>query len=195
MRPGFWGGEPALAHAPKGWLDLMQAWVAEVGQMIAWARATSAGPVALGGLSLGALTAQLAAAAARDWPAAQRPDALFLCMTSGDLLEVAFEGALARGLGVLQAVHAAGWTHGELAAYRGLLEPQGEPAPPPERIVLHLGRTDAVMPPAGGLRLADAWGVPPANRFLPRRGHFAAPLALHRDPAPLDRLAAILKGG
>jgi hypothetical protein len=194
MAPGHWGGEPALAHAPRGWLDLVQAWVGEVAQLVAWARATSAGPVAIGGLSLGALNAQVAATAARDWPAAMRPDALFLCATSGDMLQVGFEGAMAQGLGALQAVRAAGWDHDSLTRFRPLLEPRGAPAMPAGRIVMHLGRTDAVMPRAGALALARAWGVPAENLVEPWRGHFTGPLALHIDPRPLHRLADILNG-
>ncbi len=192
MAAGFWGGEPALAHAPLGWLDLVQAWVAETAQLVAWARATSNGPVAIGGLSLGALNAQVAAAAARDWPAEMRPDALFLCMTSGDMLQVGFEGAMATGLGALKAVRAAGWEHAALERYRPLLEPHGAPAMPASRIVMHLGRQDTVMPLDGGRALARSWGVPAQNLFTPKRGHFTAPMALHIDPAPLDRLAAVL---
>ena len=192
MVPGFWGGEPAVAHAPLGWLDLVQAWVAEVAQLIAWARATSTGPVAIGGLSLGALNSQVAAAAARDWPAEMQPDVLFLCMTSGDMLQVGFEGAMAKGLGALQAVRAAGWDHGALERYRPLLEPHGAPAMPASRIVMHLGRQDAVMPFEGARALARRWGVPEQNQFTPRRGHFTAPMALHIDPSPLDRLAGVL---
>jgi hypothetical protein len=192
MIPGYWGGEPAVAHAPLGWLDLVQAWVAEAAQLIAWGRATSNGPVAIGGLSLGALNAQVAAAAARDWPAEMRPDALFLCMTSGDMLQVGFEGAMAKGLGALKAVRAAGWDHAALERYRPLLEPHGAPAMPAARIVMHLGRMDAVMPFDGARALASRWGVPEQNLFTPRRGHFTAPMALHIDPSPLDRLAAVL---
>ncbi|MBK1697621.1 hypothetical protein [Rhodovibrio salinarum] len=192
MAPGFWGGEPALAHAPLGWLDLVQAWVGEVAQLIAWARATSNGPVAIGGLSLGALNAQVAATAARAWPAEMQPDALFLCMTSGDMLQIGFEGAMAKGLGALQAVRAAGWDHDALTRFRPLLEPQEAPVMPASRIVMHLGRLDAVMPVDGGRALARRWGVPERNLFEPWRGHFTAPLALHIDPGPLDRLAMIL---
>jgi hypothetical protein len=187
-----WGGEPAVARAPAGYLDLMQAWVAELGQLVAWARATSDGPVAIGGLSLGALTAQLAARAARHWPARLQPDALFLAMTSGDLLEVAFEGEMARRLGARDALHAAGWDHAALARYRPLLEPDGPPAMGPERVVMLLGSLDVVTPFAGGRRLAEAWGVPARNRFVRRRGHFSTPIALAFDSAPLERLVEVL---
>jgi len=192
MQEGYWGGEPALARAPVGYLGLVQAWVAELGQLVAWAKATSRGPVAIGGLSLGALSAQVAACAASHWPAEMQPDALFLCMTSGDMLEVAFEGEMARRLGATEAIRARGWTHDTVARYRPLLEPRGAPAMPSRAIVMHLGRSDVVTPFRGGLALARSWGVPDGNLFVRPRGHFAAPLALGFDTAPLDRLAAIL---
>jgi hypothetical protein len=192
MAPGFWGGEPALAHAPTGWLDLLQAWVAEVAQLVAWARATGDGPVAIGGLSLGALTAQVATTAARAWPAEMQPDALFLSATSGDMLQIGFEGAMAKQLGALRAVRAAGWDHDALTRFRPLLEPHGPPVMPASRIVMHLGRVDAVMPIEGARALVRRWGVPEQNLFEVPRGHFTAPMALHVDPGPLDRLAMVL---
>lgn len=58
---GTYGGEPVLARGPGGLLDYFHAHVIELGRLVAWARATRGGPVAIGGVSLGALTAQLAA--------------------------------------------------------------------------------------------------------------------------------------
>ena len=193
MLAGYHGGEPALAFAPKGYIDLMQAWVTEAAQLIRWARATSNGPVAIGGLSLGALTAQIVATAARHWPAAFQPDAMFLVCTSGDILEVSYEGAFAKGLGVSDALTRAGWHHGDLARWRGLLEPQGEPVMPSEDRVMLLGRHDSVTPYRGGIALAREWRVPRANLFVVNRGHFSAPLGLHQDDTPLRRAVARLK--
>jgi len=51
---------------------------------------------------------------------------------------------------------------------------------------------DAVTPYEGGRALAQAWGVPPSNRFVRWQGHFSVSLGLYRDPAPLDRLVAVL---
>src|SRR3546814_5783567 len=89
------GGEPAMAQGPLGFLKLFAAWGAEVAVLIDWARRHGSGSVALGGVSLGALTSQLTAVAARDWPAELRPDALLLIASSQDLKEVAFNGSLA----------------------------------------------------------------------------------------------------
>src|SRR3546814_2991848 len=79
------GGEPAMAQGPLGFLKLFAAWGAEVAVLIDWARRQGSGSVALGGVSLGALTSQLTAVAARDWPAELRPDALLLIASSQDL--------------------------------------------------------------------------------------------------------------
>jgi len=190
---GMWGGEPALAFAPEGFLDLFQAWVAEAGQLIAWARATSDGPVGVAGLSLGALTAQLVASAAATWPRACQPDAAMLAVTSGDLVEVAFEGRLSRRLGLIDRLHAAGWAHDDLAGLRPLLEPRGPPVMGGDNVVVALGTHDRVTPYRGGAALAERWRVPAGNRFVARRGHFSVPLALAGEPAPIDRFVDILR--
>ena len=52
-----------MGRGPLGFIALFQAWVAEVAALIAWARQTSDGPVAVGGVSLGALAAQMVAMA------------------------------------------------------------------------------------------------------------------------------------
>ncbi len=91
---GCYGGEPILARGPGGLLDYFHAAVRELGTLIAWARATRGGPVALAGVSLGALTAQLVATAATNWPRDMRPDALFLIAPSISITRVTFEGSL-----------------------------------------------------------------------------------------------------
>ncbi|MEQ9255123.1 MAG: hypothetical protein RLP96_00195, partial [Alphaproteobacteria bacterium] len=68
-RPGWYGGEPTLAGGPAGLIDTFEAWVQEVGGLIAWARRTCGGPVGVFGVSLGSLTAQLLASAAAGWAA------------------------------------------------------------------------------------------------------------------------------
>lgn len=193
MLTGYHGGEPALAFAPKGYLDLIAAWVDEIGQLIAWARGTSRGPIAIAGLSLGALTGQIVATAAAHWPRALQPEVMFLVCTSGDIVEVSFQGAFARGLGVVDALAAQGWTHEKLVRWRNLLEPQGEPVMPPQRRVMLLARHDSVTPYGGGLALSRRWQVPSANLFVTERGHFSTPLGLHQDDSPLRRAVELLK--
>jgi pimeloyl-ACP methyl ester carboxylesterase len=186
---GRYGGEPVIARGLDGFLTLFQAWVAETAVLLRWARAQG-GPVALAGISLGALTAQLLASEARRWPAALAPDALLLIGTSGCLRRAAYDGALARALGMPARLAEAGWTETGLEPWIGLIEP-GESAVPPERVVLLLGRKDRVTPFDGGLLLAKRWRVPPENLFQPCRGHFSAALGLSAFPAPIERLREV----
>ena len=192
---GWYGGEPALGRGPLGLIELVQAWVAEIAVLIAWARRTSRGPVAIGGVSLGGLAAPMIVSAARHWPDGLRPDAAFLVATSGSPLEVAEHGSLTRAIGLWPRIQAAGWDEAALDRWRPLLEPDGEPGVAPEKIVMLLGRHDEVIPFAGGQALARLWGVPGDNLFLQPRGHFSASLSLGREPAPLERLLALLGGG
>jgi pimeloyl-ACP methyl ester carboxylesterase len=189
---GWYGGERATGLGPLGLIELFQAWVAEVAVLVAWARATSRGAVALGGVSLGSLTAQLAATAARGWPAACRPDALLLVATTGRLADLAERGSLARAIGLPARIRAAGWSETEIERWLPLLEPRGAPVMPGANIVMLLGRCDDLTPFDGGAELARRWGVPEANLFQRRQGHFSVSLGLGHDPAPLARLTALL---
>src|SRR3546814_9940853 len=119
------GGEPAMAQGPLGFLKLFAAWGAEVAVLIDWARRQGSGSVALGGVSLGALTSQLTAVAARDWPAELRPDALLLIASSQDLKEVAFNGSLATAIGLPARLEAEGWTAADIERYLPPMEPRG----------------------------------------------------------------------
>lgn len=190
---GWFGGEPAMARGPLGMLDLFEQWVAELAQLVAWARATSRGPVAIGGVSLGALTSQLAGVAAARWPASMRPDALFLVATSGDVLDAALEGRMSRALGAPAHLAAAGWTQPLLERWRPLLDPLGVPALDPHRVVMVLGAEDVVTPFKGGSALASRWGVPRRNVFVRPQGHFSVALGLTRRVDPLRRLLEILR--
>jgi pimeloyl-ACP methyl ester carboxylesterase len=182
-----------MGRGPLGFLELFQAWVAEVAALIAWARETGGGPVAVGGVSLGALTAQMVAAAARRWPKEARPDALLLIAPSGDMIDVAQSGSLSRALGIPAAMQRAGWSAGSLTRWAPLLQPQGEPGLDPAKIVMVLGEADDLVPYPGGLALAQSWGVPADNLFQRPQGHFSVSLGLEAAPQPLDRLAKLLK--
>lgn len=186
MAPGYYGGEPILAHGMGGILDYFGAHVVEIGRLVAWARARYGGPVAVAGVSLGALTTQLVLSAARHWPAAARPDAALLLATNESLVDVTFNGSLAGGLGFPAALHAAGWTDAEVDRWRPLVEP-GDSALAPERIVCVLGTTDTVTPYGGGERLAARWGLPAGNVFRWHGGHFAAAFSVLRDRTPIHR--------
>ncbi len=193
--PGFYGGEPILGRGPLGLLDLFQAWVAETSAWIAWARRTSRGPVAVGGISLGALTSQLVLTAARTWPEAQRPDAALLMAGSGDLMATGYQGALPRALDMRPRLTAAGWDEAKVASWLPLLEPQGRPALAPERIFMLIGQADEVAPAETALALGRRWDLPMANVLLRRhQGHFTLDLGVTTDPEPLLALARLLKG-
>ncbi len=189
---GWYGGEPVMGRGPIGMLDFFEAWVGEVALLIRWARETSRGPVALGGVSLGALASQLVATAARHWPAELRPDALYLVATTGDLMTMARDGGLSRAIALRPQLEARGWSDQGLARWLSLIEPRGAPALPAERIVMVIGERDEVAQFEGGLALARAWGLPEANLFIRAQGHFSVSLGLLRDRRPLRRLAGIL---
>lgn len=190
--PGTFGGEPALARGTLGMLDYFEAHARELAILTAWAREAFGGPVAVGGVSLGALTAQMAVSAARHWPAAMRPDAALLVTTSGAMMPVAMESSLTRAIAMPQRMAEAGWDRERLAEWMPLLEPVGAPAVAPGRIVALLGTEDDVTPYAEGRRLMERWGVPADNVFVRPLGHFSAALGLYRDIGPLRRLAALL---
>jgi pimeloyl-ACP methyl ester carboxylesterase len=191
---GWYGGEPAIATAPLGLIELFQAWAAEVAVLTAWARAHGSARVGLSGVSLGSLTSQMIAVASARWPAAQRLDALLLVATTGDMMALAESGSLSRALGLWPAMEAAGWSHAALDRWRPLLEPAAPPGLPPDRIWMLLGATDDLTPFAGGLELARRWGVPAENLFRRRQGHFSVSLGLARDAAPLVPIRRALVG-
>ncbi|HEX6978547.1 MAG TPA: hypothetical protein VF342_04550 [Alphaproteobacteria bacterium] len=193
-RPGTWSGEPFLAQAPLSCGALFETAVRELGVLVGWARSTSRGRVALSGVSLGALTAQLAAVRLGAWPKTCWPDALLLIGTSDRLDRIAFDGALARVLGLDRALRARGWTREALTALGALANPVGTPVVDPARILMVLGTVDDVTPFDGGVELARHWHVPAANQFHRPQGHFSVSLGLIGEDAPLRRLAALLRG-
>ncbi|SMF41082.1 hypothetical protein SAMN06265365_11372 [Tistlia consotensis] len=192
---GRYGGEPMLGRGPLGVVELFQAWVAEVALLIGHLRAEYAEPLALAGVSMGALTAQLLLCAAAGWPAPLTPDAALLVATSGAPGELAERASLGRALGMPAAVRAAGWDEASLSRIEPLLTPLGEPALPPERIVMLLGAVDELVPFAGGLALARRWRLSEQNLFVRRQGHFAVSLGLLADKAPIGRLLAAMGQG
>lgn len=185
---GGYGGEPVIAGGPRGFLELFQAWIAEVAVLIDWAHRTRVGPVILGGVSLGSLTCQLVPGASQGWPQNLRPDALLLAATTGDLASLAWDGSLARELTLREGIEPLGWSAEEVRRWLPLLAPDDDPGLAPERIVMVLGRSDDLTPFDGGIGLARRWQVPEENLFLRRQGHFSVSLGLLRDPRPLDRL-------
>ncbi len=189
--PGYFAGERAIGAFPMGLLDSMSAALQEWAVLAHWARAQSAGPLFFGGSSLGAMTAQLAAARSADWPAALRPDGLFLVTHTGDMTSVVMDGALSNLWASPQDAAAKGWTPELARRFVSLLDPPDPLPVPASHIVSVLGRRDTVLPFASGRDLVARWGVPDANLFVWDRGHFSVPATLIRNVAPLDRLAAV----
>ena len=75
---------------------------------------------------------------------------------------------------------------------RAVIDPGGEPAVTPDNIVVVLGTADTVTLYALGRALFARWGVPEANLFIRRQGHFSAALGQLRDWRHLDRVAEVL---
>ncbi|MDP6952467.1 MAG: hypothetical protein QGF53_06865 [Alphaproteobacteria bacterium] len=188
---GHYGGEPILARGPAGLADYFAAHIRELGHLIAWARETYGSPVGLFGISLGALTSQLVLTAARDWPAAARPDAALLTSSGESIDTVVFNGSLTAGLGVAEAL--SGWQAEDLDRMRPLLDPEGPPATDVGRIVIVLGERDVIVPFESGIARAKLWGIPPENLFVRNQGHFGVSLGLTAAPAPLERFVALLR--
>jgi pimeloyl-ACP methyl ester carboxylesterase len=193
--PGRYGGEPIFAGGPMALLDFLHAGVLELGLLIAWARSLDDEPAALGGVSLGALTAQRLATAAHCWSAAMIPDALLLVTASASISAVGYTGSLPAALGVPEALETAGWTQAKAERWAPLLEPGGPPALDPARVVMILGDADDVLPYREGVALADAWSIPDENRFVSRRGHFTTSLGIRYNDAPYRRLLGAMRLG
>lgn len=189
---GYYGGERMIASGPAGSLDLFTGAVREWAVLADWARRTSTGRLGFGGSSLGALTAQLAASRARDWPEALRPDALLLITHCEQLSQAAFDGDLAGLWGERADFEAKGWNSAETKRYLNLLDPGARLAVAPSQIVTVLGKRDRITPYDSGADLVDRWRVPPENRFILDRGHFSIPVMLMRDHAPFRRMRRLL---
>ena len=189
---GYYGGERIIAVFPTGALDAFSAAIQEWAVLADWARQTSAGPLAFGGTSLGALIAQRAADESRTWPQRLKPEALFLITHSGNLLETIMTGDLTRLWGDPEKARAAGWTLETAATYLDQLNPGPYSAISSANIVSVLGSRDRVTPFASGKALLDRWGVPEQNRFVWWRGHFSIPMTLLHRQAPVKRFCQIL---
>lgn len=184
-------GEALVARGAFSAIAGLTAATQEWAVLLRWARRTSSGPVAVGGISLGALTAQMVAAKARYWPEEIWPDALFLITHCASLWHV-FEGVLPdifRGRDILDET---GWTFESASPLLVLTDPWEEVTVSPGLIVALNGSHDRVTPYGSALRLLDHWEVPGHNRFTWRRGHFSVPLGLLREPEPIDRFNLLL---
>lgn len=182
---GAFAGERTVATFPAGIVDSMRAAVSEWAVLARWARGQSRGPLAFGGSSLGAMTAQLAAVGTQ-------ADALFLVTHTGDMTSVALNGDLSALWADPKAFMAIGWTPEIARRYLSLLDAPATCPVPPERVVSVIGRRDRVLPYRSGKSVLEGWRVPAENIFEWDRGHFTVPASMIRNRAPLLRFAAIL---
>ncbi len=193
-RLGLYGGEAFLRAAPISGLYHFIQTAREFATLVQWCRGRGSQRVGLGGISLGALSAQVAACNMSSWPADCRPDSLLLLTTTDQVSGLTTESALGQVADVDRAVLAAGWREEHIKALSPITDAPTTPPVDPARIVLLIGRRDNVTPYAGGVRLARNWQLPAANIFSRDQGHFSAAFGLAVDPAPYQRLIHILKG-
>jgi pimeloyl-ACP methyl ester carboxylesterase len=189
---GLYGGESFVNAPPSSGLRHLVIATKEFGIIAAWARANGSKRVAFSGMSLGALTSQVAAERMGQWPAEARPDSLMLLTTTDRVSSLALDSALAVIAGLDVAAKAKGWRAASFVPLAGIVDASATPPVDPDRIVLLIGERDTVTPIAGGRRLANKWQVPVRNLFSRDQGHFSAAFGLGADPSPFDRIAEIL---
>ncbi len=137
---GYYGGERVIADSPLGSLDTFIGAVRERAVLIDWCRRQGAGPVAIGGSSLGAMMALLTVECSHDWPAALRPDGLIMITQCERPIEALLDGSIAKLFRSEETKRAAGWNDALLQRYLGILDPKRGPVMPAERIVSILGQ-------------------------------------------------------
>jgi pimeloyl-ACP methyl ester carboxylesterase len=191
---GLYGGESFIIAPPSSGLRHLAQAAKEFGVIAAWARGNGSKHVAFSGMSLGALTSQVAAGRTATWPSDAKPDALMLLTTTDKVSSLALDSALAVVAGLNVASEAAGWTPASFVPLAKIVDAEATPPLDPERIVLLIGERDTVTPIDGGRRLATKWQVPAKNLFRRDQGHFSAAFGLGADPSPFRRISEILVG-
>jgi hypothetical protein len=181
---GFYGGENFLMAPPLSAVEYFLTFTHELASLIAWARGR--GPVALGGISLGALSSQLLAQYCDAWPNLARPDALLLVTTTAFISRLHKESAIAKVTGLDNVM--APWRPEELARLGEWTDALTPPAMDPGRVHVLLGKYDKVTPYAGGKALLENWRLPRRNVTLRRQGHFSAAFGFQRNWNPLRKM-------
>lgn len=192
--PGLYGGESFMRRPPLSGLLHFRQTARELGTIIDWCRSNGSKHVALGGTSLGALTAQVLAERMGTWPENSKPDTLMLLTTTDKVSALTFNSSLATITRLDEAAKLAGWGEAEIAAMGRFTDSGATPPIDPERIVLLIGTRDDVTPYDGGRRMVENWRIPAENLFVREQGHFSAAIGLEADPAPFRRTIALLKG-
>jgi hypothetical protein len=193
-RCGEYSGEPYFAEMPRGAIDLLTGMAQELGVVAGWARAEGSPRVWFGGVSMGAFVSQLAGCRAHRWPAAHRPDGLFLIATVDEVHRLPFESKLARLIGLTATLGEHGRTLADGARWRGLIDAVDPPQAGAANVIAVLGRRDRITPFAMAAAQMRRWGVPPENLFIRGGGHFSTPFGMLGDGRAIDRLVAKLKG-
>ena len=191
-KTGYYGGESFLTEPPISGIQHFVRAAREYAAMIAWCRAQGPGKISLGGVSLGALTAQVAASRWRYWPAECKPDALFLMTSTARVSALPLESSLGQMADLDNEVRRHGWRAEHFEALESITDATAEPPIDPANIVLMVGKRDDVTPAAGGHQLAGQWRIPKDNLFVRDRGHFSAAIGLGVDPSPYARMFDIL---
>jgi pimeloyl-ACP methyl ester carboxylesterase len=190
--PGHYGGEQLLSTAPMGMFDYVAAQHKEWAVLIDWCRQTSSGPVAVGGVSLGAQTAKLIAMRANDWPERLRPDAVLAVIHCSHIAEAVLDGDLSDIWNFSGALREAGWSRELARRWLVRLDPMRQPCVPADRVVSVIGSHDTVTRQEWADHQLDYWQVPQGNRFVYRRGHFSVPVGMIRDTQPLLHFREVL---
>lgn len=192
VKPGLYGGESFLIEPPVSGIHHFIRAAREFGTMIAWCRAQGPGRISLGGVSLGALSAQVAASRAGYWPSAAKPDALCLFTTTSEVSALALDSSLGQMADLDNEVRRCGWKAEHFRTLAPITDAGAVPPVDPSNIVLLIGARDNVTPVAGGHGLAELWRIPAENLFVRDQGHFSAAIGLGVDPAPYARMFEIL---
>ncbi|MFP3943196.1 MAG: hypothetical protein ACLFWF_04850 [Alphaproteobacteria bacterium] len=185
---GWYAGEWLFAAGPLGTLDILATQACEVGMLVAWARKRYGGPVAVGGVSMGALAAEHVLSRCAAWPEENRPDGGLLVGHTGRIDRAGQSGALARRFGMEEALKHAGWSKDDLKIWLPVVNPRPATCVPPGNIVSVLGKRDELLPFSDGQATVESWRLPEENRFTLPQGHFGLPLGILRDPRPFERL-------
>ncbi len=144
-------------------LEAFRQAVAETRALLAWLRRETDGPVALAGISLGALVAALALGGGAE------PDLALLALTPADPAHSLAEAPLLRRVRE-ECLHN-GLTLDRLYGWAPLVRPAAlRPRVPRERLFLVHGHDDRISFPEDVEQLWQAWGRPPIAWY--RGGHF-----------------------
>lgn len=152
-------------------LEAFRQAVAETRALLAWLRRETNGPVALAGISLGALVAALALGGGAE------PDLALLALTPADPAHTLAQAPLLRH--VRAACRSNGVTPEQMERWAPLVRPAALcPRVPPERLFLVHGRDDRISFPEDVVEWWQAWGRPPLAWY--QGGHFTILLSPRR---------------